>query len=144
MFFLREIGRKLERVAAGSTRGDADSKTADFACSGQIALEEGGRKIAYCDVIETVAGFIGGKQRRDVDLEGEQVADRIAILGAIQAAEGVGAPGVRIGGGRAIERGLQGGDERFVSGFIGSRSTNGRHVAGAKFANHLLPFARMK
>ena len=59
-----------------------------------------------------------GQQRGDVDVEGEQVADGVLVFGAIEAAEGVGAAGVGIGGGGAIERGFERGDEGVVGGLI--------------------------
>ena len=46
------------------------------------------------------------QQRGGVDVESEQVADGVAVFGAIQAMQGR-AAGVGLGGGGAVERGFQ-------------------------------------
>ena len=91
VLFLGEIGREVDGLAAGRPGGDADGQPADFPGGGEVAFEQRGREVADGDVVEAVAGLVGGEQVGDVDVEGEEVADGVLVFGAIEAAEGVGA-----------------------------------------------------
>ena len=101
MLFLRQVRRKLERIAAGRARGAANRQAADLLRRGQISLEQGRREVADRDVIEAVARLVARQQRGDIDIDGQQVADGVLIFGAVEAAEGVGAAWVGMGGGGA-------------------------------------------
>jgi hypothetical protein len=75
-----------------------------------------GERVADGDVVEAVAGLVGragGKRRRCRGRERSR--DGVAIFGAIETAEGIGAAGI-LGGG--VEPGFQSTDERFVAGFV--------------------------
>ena len=80
-----------------------------------------------------------GSSCADVDVDGKQVADRIVIFGAAEAAEGIGAAGIRLGRGGAVEQCFDPGDHRVVGSLVGPRRALGRHVADAQLAHHLLP-----
>ena len=78
----------------------------------QIALQQHRRDAEHVgDVVEARARIVRGQQRRDVDVEGEQVANRVGVLGAIQAVDER-PPGVGMGARRLIERRFQRRDER--------------------------------
>ena len=78
------------------------------------------------------------------DVEREQIADGVLILGTIQAMEALGAPGIGVRGGGAIELAFEPADERIVGGFVGTRPPRRRHDAGAQLANDFLPHRRVR
>ncbi len=80
---LRDIGADAEGVAARGFAGRADGETGDFLRGGDVAVEEGGRKVTDGDVVETVAGLVVREQGGGVDIDGEEIADGVAILGAV-------------------------------------------------------------
>ena len=92
-----------------------------------------------------MARLVAGQQRGDIDIEGQQVADGVLIFGAVEPAEGIGAAGIGMGGGRAVERGFQRGDERVVgalirAGAVRRAACSARAVCGRLFPR--LPGAR--
>ena len=127
MLLLREVGRKGDGVAARGTCGAAEREAADFARGGNVALQQGRREIADGHVVETVAGLVAGQQRGDIDFERQQVADGVLVFGAVEAAEGVGAAGIGMRGGGAIERGFERGDD--ASGRCARRGAAVRRAA---------------
>ena len=139
MLFLRKVGGEDDGFAAGRAHGAADREAADFLRGGEITFEQSGREFADGDVIETVAGIVGREQRGDVDVEAEQIANRVLIFGAVQAAEGVGAAGIGLRGGGVVERRFERGDGVVVSGLVGAGKPGGRHGAGAQPADDLFP-----
>ena len=70
----------------GSGRGSADGEAADFLGCGDVSVQESRREIADGDIIKPVAGIVFGEECRCVNVQGEQVANRILIFGAIEAA----------------------------------------------------------
>lgn len=133
---LGEVGREIEGFAAGGAGGGADGEAGDFAGGGEVAFEQCRGEIANGDVVETVAGFVGGEEVGDVDVDGEEVADGVLVFGAVEAAEGVGATGVR---GEAVEGFFEGSDGGQVGGFGRVGDTEGRHGAAAEAAEHFFP-----
>src|SRR5205085_7296204 len=88
--------------------GGFDRDVADRAASyqlgdGHVPLEErrGDRKDVGV-VVETVPGIVDREQRSRIDVQRQQVANRIAVLGAIEAVYG-GPAGVRVGSGSVVE-----------------------------------------
>src|SRR5262249_50903841 len=55
VLLLREVGRKVDGVAAGGAEGAAHGKAADFARGGEVLLHQSGREVADGDVVEAVA-----------------------------------------------------------------------------------------
>ena len=92
--FLREVRRQDDRVAAGRANRTPHRQPADLPRRLDIPLQQRRRQIADRQVVEPVARFVIRQQRSRLDVEREQIADGVAVLGAIQAAEGVGAPGL--------------------------------------------------
>ena len=105
----------------------------------EIALHQRRRQPGDADVVETEARFVGGQQLRDVDVESEDVADRIVILGAVQAANRIGPPGIRTSRGLAIECGLEIGHEPVVVGFARTRCAGWRHGPRAQLPHGMFP-----
>ena len=104
VLFLRQIRRDPDRVAAGRSARPPDRQPADFLGRGDVAIEQRRREIADRDVVEAMAGLVGRQKRGDVDIEREQIADRVLILRPRQPPEGRGPAGIRLRGRRAIER----------------------------------------
>jgi len=67
------------------------------------ALEQRRREFAHRDVVESVAGLVGWQQRRHVDVDREQVADGIAVLGARESPDRRRASGTRMSRRGAVE-----------------------------------------
>ena len=66
----------------------ADRQGADLLGRRQIALLQRRRDAQHVgDIVEAVRRIVGRQQRRDVDVEREHVADRVGVLGAVQAME---------------------------------------------------------
>src|SRR6185295_11077232 len=104
MLFLGEVGGESDGFAAGGFNGAAECQAADFAGGGDVALEEGGGEGADGDVVEAVAGVIGGKQGCRIDVHKEKVADGVLVFRAVEAPEGLGTAGVGMLRGGTVER----------------------------------------
>jgi len=65
--------------------------------------------------------FISGQLRRDVDVEREEIANRIRVLDAVEPMHGADATWIRMREPRAIDRVLEGRGGRVVGRDIGSR-----------------------
>jgi len=90
-------------------------------CGCQVAFEQRRRQFARADVVEAMTDVIFGKERRGVDLEVQQIADGVVILGAVEPAERIGAPGIRMRSRCLVERCLQRRDEGLVRGLVRPR-----------------------
>jgi hypothetical protein len=81
-----------------------------------------GRQLEHAgNVVEPVAHIVARQERRDVEIEIEQVAHRVAVLDAIQTMEGFRAPGIRIRGPTAIELAFEPRREAVVRRLVGTR-----------------------
>ena len=78
----------------GERPGTADGQPADLLRRGDVAVQERRREVAHRHVVEPVAGLVRRQQRRGVDVERQQVADRVLVLGPVEPAEGVGPAGL--------------------------------------------------
>ena len=131
VLFLREVGRRPDRVAVGRHARPSDGHAADLLGRRDVAIEQCRREIADRHVVEAVARFVGRQQRRDVDVERQQIADRVLVLRAGQAPQRGGPPRVRRRGRGAIERGL-----------VGPRQSDRGHLTRTDFSDNLLPHLR--
>ncbi len=90
-----------------------------------------------------MARLVGGEEGRGVDIEAEQVADGVLILGPIEPSEGLGAAGVGMFGGPSIEWVGDRGEDRAELRFPGTLPIGRRHLPGGQLADDLLPGLRM-
>ena len=104
VLLLGEVGRKGDGVAARRPAGTPDRQPADLLRRREVALQQGRREISDRHVVEAVAGLVARQQRGDIDVERQQVADGVLVFGAVEPAERVGAAGIGVGGGGAVER----------------------------------------
>ena len=142
MRLLRQVGPQADRRTARRETRPADRELADFLRRGDITLEQRRRQVADGDVVEPVAGRIARQQRRGVDVERKQIANRVAVFGAVQPAERIGAAGIWRGNGQAVERGFQRGQRGRVRRFVGPPGALGRHLPRTQLADDLLPRVR--
>ncbi len=73
-----------------------------------------------------------------LDLDIEQIANRVGVFGAVEAADERPAR-IRVSGRRAIELGLQPRGQGVISGLVRSRHARRRHRPRAQFADDALP-----
>ena len=126
-------------------RRRADREPADLVGGREIALEQRRRQLQHAgDVVEAVARLVGGQQLGDLDVEVQQVADRVAVLGAVQAVERLRAAGVRVRRGGGVELALEPARERQARLGRRARLADGRHHAGAQLADDLFPLGRVR
>ena len=126
-------------VAGDGRERIANREPADLPRRGHVALEEHRRdaeRIGH--VVEAVGGVVSGKKRVDVDVEREQIADRVAILGPVQTIEG-GPPRVGMRFRLAGERAIEPGGQTAVRRFIRTAAAVWRHRPRPDFPQHLFP-----
>ena len=101
-------------------------------------MSEGEDRQRAGQVVESVTDDIGRQQRGSVDLQRQQIADRVRVLRAVQA---VGRHAARLGivGGRAVERSLQRAAESVVGCRLRPGPAGRRHHAAAQLLDHRLP-----
>ena len=140
---LIELVRDAEQIAVGR-RSRAEREARHLLRGVEIALGQERRQLQDPgDVVEAVAHFVGRQQRRRVDLESQQIADRILVFGAIQAMERLGAARIGIGLSGEIERRLDRCGEFIDRRLRRPADAGGRHQAGAELDDDLLPFRRV-
>ena len=131
----------VERLERGRGRRQAHREAADGARRRQVALELRGRDGQHVGVVVEagVRRLVAGQQRRHVEIEGEEVANGVAVLGAVQPVDGAGPAGVGVRRRRAVDVGLEPGRHRVVGRAVGTRPARRRHRAGAQLRDHPLP-----
>ena len=107
----------------------------------QISLQVGRRnREDIREVVEAaVRRVIPGEQRLHIELEREQVANRVVVFRAIETVDGARLAWIRIGRPRAIDFHLHPARHGVIGGHIGPRPPGRRHRAGPKLRDHALP-----
>ena len=124
----RRIGVRIPQRQRGHDAGRAE-----------VALEQGRRHAEDVGVVvESVARIVGRQQHRGIDLERQQVADGVGVLGAVQPVQRRPA-GIGHRHGCRVERRFQIGDERGRCRLRRPRHPGGRHQAAAQLQDDLLP-----
>ena len=125
----------------GRRLGLANRQPADLPRRRHVGLDEGrGNTQRAGDVVEAVRRIVRRQELRGIDLEIEQVANHVRVLGAIEAVE---AGWRHMDGGISIELVLEPADQRLVGGRIRPPRTRRRHHAGPKFSHDLFPDSRV-
>ena len=88
------------------------------------------------NVVEAVAGIVGGEAGGIVKVEAEEVADGVAVLGFVEAMDRGGA-GIGTGSGRFIKFGFEELYQGRALFGAGSGVAGGRHLPGAEFMQDL-------
>src|SRR5262245_1257305 len=132
------IGRHEERLGRRRAAHVAERDLADLRRRTQVPLGENRRQRQRVGVVvEPVSRVVGGQERRRVDLEPEQIADRVAVLHPVEAMQRR-AAGIRVLGGRAIEVGLERRRHAVSGDLVGTRTSDRRHRARPHLADDFL------
>ena len=116
----------------------AQRQPADLPRRAQIPLHDRRRGHLHIgDVVEVRALGVEGEEGAHVDLETQQVLDRVGVLGPVEPLEGP-PPRVRVAGRDAVHGRLQLPRHRGDDLGLGPRHPRRRHQAGAELADHLL------
>ena len=135
---LRNVVGCKRRRHVGITHGEL----ADLSRRVHVALHQGRRdREGSRNIVEALVLVVGREQRLAVNVQPEQIADRVTVLDPIQAVNGA-ATRIRRDGGRSIELGFEPRRQRFVRGAVGPRRAWRRHRPGAKLPHDLLPRVR--
>ena len=131
---------------AGHRRRQPHREPRDLARRRQVAFEEGRRDRQHRrHVVEAVlVGVVGRQQGRDVDLDLQQVAHRVAVLGPVQTVERFGAAHPGVAGGGPVEPRLKIRHEGPRVAAVRPGPPGGRHRADLQLADHLLPDRRVE
>src|SRR5262249_39908334 len=139
MPFLGLVRRGPEGVAVGGLRRPPEGQPADLLRRRDVAVQEGRREVAQGGAVEAVIGLVGRQQRRGVHVQRQEVPDGVLVFGAVQPSQGGGSAGVGAHGGRAVQVGLEGGDERLVRLLVRARLAGGGHLPGGQLPRYLFP-----
>ena len=137
---LAEVARCVVDHLSRADVGVANRQAAYSLGGRQVALQQRLRNREHvADVVEAVARVVGRQQRSAVDVEGQEIADGVGVLGAIQAMHRRRPPGIHPLGRRCVQVLREPGGEPGVGGFIRPRPAGRRHLAGLQLLQHLLP-----
>ena len=132
---LVHVRLRVVDAAVHARRRIADGSRRDDARGGDVLIEKRRRYLEHVgDVVETVALVVLRQQRGGVDLEREEIFDRVRILGAIQSVQSD-APGIRLRGVRLVERALEPADRGPARLLVRLRMTGRRHHVAAQLAH---------
>ena len=137
---LERIARRAVDLLVGLLRRIADGQPADAARGRQITLDQHGRCRQHgADVVEAVARIVHRQPVAGPDIDGQQVPNGVAVLGAIQPMDG-GAAGIGIGRRRLVERRFKKRDHGQRLAARWSDANGGRrHLTRPQLAERLLP-----
>ena len=139
MLLLRDIGRDANDVALQRGLRAPDCQRADLLRSRNVSVQKSRGQVADRHVVEAVTAFIGGQERCGVDVDGQQIPDRVLILGTIETPQRFRAAWIRLRGGGFVERRFQPRKQRPAIFHRGLRHVGRRHHARTKFTHDLLP-----
>ena len=118
----------------------AHGQAADDARRAEIPLRERTRHLQDArDVVEAVTRVVRRQQVGCVDLDGEQVADRVGVLEPVQPMRHLSPARIRSSSAGLIEALLDRGTQARVTGFVRTRHAGRWHQTDAQLADHLLP-----
>ena len=138
---LIEQERNSVRFDKRTTGRSTDGKPADPSSRRHVSFQQRRRdREDIRHVVKAVAvGVVGRKHLCGVDVNDEQVTDRVLVLGSVQAMEGFGPAWIRAGCSTLVDSHLQVRDEGSMGGSIRARAAARRHGTRAELPNHLLP-----
>ena len=135
------VQRNLERLERRTRRRQTGREPRDLARDRQVALQVRRRnREDVGEVVEAaVRRLVAGQQRLHVDVEREQVANRVAVFRAVEAMDRADPAGIRIGRPRPVDARSPASRHGAIGGRIGTRPSGRRHRAGSKLRDHLFP-----
>ena len=135
----RELGGgdAFGRAAVGGRGGEGGAQ--NLVRGGGVFLEQDRREGEdVADVVEAVAGIVGGKIIGGLELHADEVADAVVVFGAVEAADGDAAR-VGIGAVGVEDFALDPGGEEVAFGLRGLGFVRRRHLAAAEVRHHFFP-----
>ena len=136
---LGEVRLCAVSFAARHPRRRSEREPGHLAGRVEVAVQQQRGERAEGDVVEAEARFILRQQRGRVDLQRQQVTDRVLVLGAVEAAQRVGATGVGRGRRGAIQRADKLGHRLPVGLLGGPRLTERWHLPVVHLSHDRLP-----
>ena len=129
------------RVDDSAGRLEPDGEAAEPSGRRQVSIHERRRDRQHVgNIVEPpLVGIVGREERGDIDIEREQIADRVLVLGAIQTVEGFGAAGIRTRRRCSIDLGGEPRHHGVRGRPIGSGASCRRHRAGPEPGDDLFP-----
>src|SRR5206468_3506318 len=145
---LHHVQRNLERLDTRARGRKTRRQSRDLTRDRQIAFQVRRRnRERVGEVVEAaVGGLVAGQERLDVNaskVEREQIADGVAVFGAVETMDGADASGIRARGPRAIDFGFEPARDRMIGRRVRPWPSGRRHRAGAKLRDHTLPQLRV-
>ena len=142
---LQRIALRLVDLFDRLHREIADGEAAHLARRRHVAIEQRRRRRQYRgDVVEAVAGVVDRQPFAGPHVDREEIANRVAVLGAVQAVHER-AAGIRMLDRGAIERRFEKCDERSRAFGIGPRADRRRrHLTRAQLPRDFFPDLRMR
>ena len=143
--FCRSSCRTCSGISKRSTFGlswrQARGEPRDLARDGEVSLHVRGRDgQGIGEVVEAaVRGFIARQLRPDIDVELQEIADRVVVFRAVQALDGADAARIRVRRPCAIDFVFQPQRHRSIGRRIRSRPSRRRHRTGTQFPDHFFP-----
>ena len=145
VLILREVLADAERIAAGRNVGVADGAARDLASrpTSNFSCSAGETPSTSEMLSKPYAESSGGSSDGRVDVEVEQVANRVGILRAIQPMQDRRA-GIRMRGGLGVEGGFERRLHGVVRRFVWPADPLRRHGSRLQFTNDFLPELRVR
>ena len=136
---LRQVLADRVRVAANADAGIADRDRADLPRGGEIRLQQRRRTAKRVGhVVESIRGIIRRKEQRDVDVESQQIPDRVRVLGPVEPVQH-GPSGIRMRVRGGIELFLEPVDGVVIRRAIGTTGAERWHRAHSQLPHDFLP-----
>ena len=138
---LKQLLRDVVRAQTRTSRRQPDREATHLSGRRHIPFQKRGRRREHIrDVVEPVdIGIVGGQQLPRVDLEAEQGTDGVRVFRAVESVDRRSSPRVGALGRRAVERGLQPGDQGGAGTAIRPGAAAWRHRVCAKLADDHFP-----
>ena len=138
---LHQEDRHLVGFGARAERRLSDRQTADLARRREVPLHQGRRdRQDVGHVVEAVLVDVVRRQEcRHVDVERQEVANGVGVLGAVEAVEGLRAPRIRVRGGVAVDLAFEPPGQSVVGGDAGTRPAHRWHRPRPELRDDLLP-----
>ena len=139
MDVLRGVLPNTIRFAAWRNVHVPNGQRTDSSCRVHITLEQHRRNPKdISDVVKTVGGIVRRQQDRWIDFERQQIADRVAVFGAVQTPKERAAR-IRVSGGVTIEFSREPGDQASTSRVVGLWHALWGHHPDPHLADDLFP-----
>ena len=142
---LHHVQGNLECLEARAGGRQTRRKPRDLTRHRHVSLQVGRRnREDVREVVEAaVRRLVSRQQRPHVQVEREQVANRVVVFRAIQTVDRIDPAWIRTDRPRPVDVGLQPARQREIGGGIGPRPPRWRHRARPKLRNHALPHLRV-